>query len=52
MKLNSAQDYVLKQLKSLGAKDIVVTSHSGELFQNKFANNWLDLDFASYISVE
>ncbi len=39
MKLNSAQDYVLKQLKSLGAKDIVVTAHSGESFQNKFANN-------------
>jgi len=39
MKLNLAQDYVLNQLTSLGAKDIVVTSNSGESFQNKFANN-------------
>jgi len=39
MKLSSAQEYTLKQLKTLGAKDIVITSHSGESFQNKFANN-------------
>ncbi len=39
MRLNAAQDYTLKKLKSLGAKDIVITSHSGESFQNKFANN-------------
>ena len=39
MNLNSAQDYAFKKLNSLGAKDIVVTSHSGESFQNKFANN-------------
>ncbi len=39
MNLNSAQDYTLKKLISLGAKDVVVTSHSGESFQNKFANN-------------
>ncbi len=39
MRLNAAQDYVLKQLSSLGARDIVITSNSGESFQNKFANN-------------
>ncbi len=39
MRLNAAQDYTLKQLKALGAKDIVITAHSGESFQNKFANN-------------
>tara|TARA_Y100000034_G_scaffold130215_1_gene188079 strand:- start:797 stop:2131 length:1335 start_codon:yes stop_codon:yes gene_type:complete len=39
MKLYSAQNYVLKNLKSAGARDVVVLSSKGESNQLKFVNN-------------